>query len=190
MYTQVFGRDPRPLPAAGTGPWSPAHRTMHPNTDPRCLGVSAHGRRRGRSCGRRGSRETSPAAPAPAGAASTLPSARPHTSPTRLPASAARTARLPGPGCAGRLGPTCFSRVVTSARGGPGGQLPPRGARPPAPAGGGRKEAFSSCLRRGGFDLLHLRAGGRGRRPKVSRGRRARPARGRPVSPPPLWEIK
>lgn len=98
---------------------------------------------------------------APAGAASTLPPGpRPGPAPAPKPTTAAWTTSLPRTGCAARLCPTCFSRVMTSARGGPRRLQPPGSARPPAPAGGGRKEAFSSCLRRGGFYLLHLRAGG------------------------------
>lgn len=47
-------------------------------------------------------------------------------------------------------------------RGEPDGLLLPRSARPLALARKGRKERFSSCLRRGEFYLLHLQAGGAG----------------------------
>lgn len=108
-------------------------------------------RQEGREAGAPGPRR-----PAHTSTCPETPGRRPRPSPptrarpvsTPAPTSAARTTSLPVPRCAGRLGPTCFSRVVTSARGGPGRQPPP----PERPAPGALRrppgERGRKCVRR------------------------------------------
>lgn len=163
MYTQVFGWDPRLIPKAGTG-----HLDYLPIEQ--CIQTLTHATSgcKGEGCTERGAEARS------RGTQETNPIARRHR--RRLPRPFCRSAsRRPTPSAAVR-GADSFSpgagmlRAPRSnlffrggERGEPDGLQPARSARLLALARKGRKERFSSCLRRGEFYLLHLQAGGAGR---------------------------